>query len=217
MIKRIISFIKLGVLKCYRNSYCSIKRKRLKNLNFSLISNNCIGGVIYHDLGQQFKSPTINLLIKPDDYLVFLENLEESLSTDIIEDVDSQESYPVGIIRLKCGKDVFVHFMHYDSFDNAYKKWIERVKRVDFDNLYILFEMGFSTSEEYIRNFLSLPFKHKAAIVNKKNLKNEPCLHFLDIYNDDYVNGKILFHRSGLLTYKRYLDQFDYVEWINKK
>ncbi|MGZ1316735.1 DUF1919 domain-containing protein [Lactobacillus delbrueckii subsp. bulgaricus] len=29
-------------------------------------------GVIYHDLGLQFKSPTINLWFKPKDYIKFL-------------------------------------------------------------------------------------------------------------------------------------------------
>ena len=30
--------------------------------NVTFISQNCIGGVIYHDMGQKFLSPTINCL-----------------------------------------------------------------------------------------------------------------------------------------------------------
>lgn len=29
--------------------------------NFSIISSNCVGGVITHELGKRFLSPTINL------------------------------------------------------------------------------------------------------------------------------------------------------------
>ena len=35
--------------------------KRLKNKNFTLITNNCTGGVIYNRLGLKFLSPTIKL------------------------------------------------------------------------------------------------------------------------------------------------------------
>lgn len=52
-------------------------RKRLKNKNFSLITNNCTGGFIYHDLGLRFNSPTINLFFYKDHFFTFLEHLEE--------------------------------------------------------------------------------------------------------------------------------------------
>ena len=46
-----------------------IRREKLKNNDFTIISSECAGGVIYHDLGLRFDSPTINLWFKPDDYL----------------------------------------------------------------------------------------------------------------------------------------------------
>lgn len=36
-------------------------RHKLKNENFTIISNNCIAGVLYKDLNKKFNSPTINL------------------------------------------------------------------------------------------------------------------------------------------------------------
>ena len=48
-------------------------RKRLKNHSFSLISSNCIGGILYHDVGEQFRTPTINLIIP--QFVTFAENL----------------------------------------------------------------------------------------------------------------------------------------------
>ncbi len=51
-------------------------RKRLKNKNFTVLSNNCVGGVILHELGERFNSPTVNLFFKAEDYLKFLENLD---------------------------------------------------------------------------------------------------------------------------------------------
>lgn len=51
-------------------------RKRLKNKEISIISTNCIGGVLSHDLGLQFKSPTVNLFFRAEDFIKFCENLE---------------------------------------------------------------------------------------------------------------------------------------------
>ena len=36
-------------------------QKNLRNRSFSLFSHNCLGGIMYHDLGVQFQSPTINM------------------------------------------------------------------------------------------------------------------------------------------------------------
>lgn len=57
-------------------------RKRLKNKEISIISTNCIGGVLSHDLGLQFKSPTVNLFFRAEDFIKFCENLEYYMSID---------------------------------------------------------------------------------------------------------------------------------------
>lgn len=67
------------ILKRRINQQLSL-RKRLKNNEFSIISNDCTGGVIYHDLGLRFTSPTINLFFEPyEDYLYFLSNIKDYL------------------------------------------------------------------------------------------------------------------------------------------
>lgn len=60
-----------------------IRRNSLRNKDFTLISNNCCGGVISHNLGLKFLSPTVNLFIPHDDFIYFLNNLDEALSSDI--------------------------------------------------------------------------------------------------------------------------------------
>ena len=44
--------------------------------NISFISQNCIGGIIYHDMEQKFLTPTINLYLMANDFVKFVENLE---------------------------------------------------------------------------------------------------------------------------------------------
>lgn len=36
-------------------------RNKLSDYQFSVFSNNCIGGVFLHDAGKRFNSPTVNL------------------------------------------------------------------------------------------------------------------------------------------------------------
>ena len=43
-------------------------RRRLRNREFTILCNNCNAGVITHDLGQQFCSPTVNLFFYEDHF-----------------------------------------------------------------------------------------------------------------------------------------------------
>ena len=63
----------------------TIERKRLKKQSFSIISNTCIGGVICHDLGLPFLSPTINLYIRPCDFVKFCADIQCYLEQEFIE------------------------------------------------------------------------------------------------------------------------------------
>ena len=42
-----------------RKFFSPIKRIGLKNKSFSIISNNCWGGIVYDIFGLQYRSPTI--------------------------------------------------------------------------------------------------------------------------------------------------------------
>lgn len=81
-----------------RKIVMGIIRRKLHNTSFTLISNNCIAGCVLHDLGLQFKTPTINLYIPFPDYVVFLENLRENLTKDLIYVGKSQEGAPIATL-----------------------------------------------------------------------------------------------------------------------
>ena len=50
-------------------------RKRLINREFTIISSNCTGGVICHELGVRFDSPFVNVHINAPDFIKILKNL----------------------------------------------------------------------------------------------------------------------------------------------
>lgn len=189
---------------------------RLKNHGFSIIANNCCGGMIYHDLGEQFHSPTINLFMLPLDFFIFLENFDEARCTPVNEiehdRLGEKPDYPLGEIRLRNGENIQIHFRHYTTFDSAKEKWENRCKRINKDNLFILMELGSFTSEKYVKRFDSLPFENKAVITSKPFNNIKSVIH-IDIYGQGYKLGMIVDRLPGTII--RYLDLFDYIHWLN--
>lgn len=187
------------------------KRKRLVNKDFTIISSNCIAGVIYHDLGLQFNSPTINLWFEPKDYLIFLENLETFLeSDDLIEYKDNRYSYPVGIL---CGK-VKLYFQHYKSFKEAKHKWENRKKRVNTQNIYVIMTDRDKATLKEMKAFDRLKYRNKIILTGKEyeGITNQYCIqnckehgHLGDVFSKSRILGK------------KKLDEFDYVSFLNNE
>lgn len=136
-------------------------RGKLINPNPTVFASNCNGGVMTHDLGLQFNSPTVNLYIRPKEYVKFLGNLNHYLyETHFVEGEDA--GYPVGILD-----DIRVDFVHYQNFDEAVAKWYSRLDRVGLDNaFYIMTERDGCTHDDLL-SFDRLPFKNKVVFVSR--------------------------------------------------
>ena len=76
--------------------YLKKKRKQLRVKHPTIISSNCIGGVISNRLGQKFMSPTVNLWMTYDDYFDFIEHFTEYKNSSIEQVIDKNVPYPVG-------------------------------------------------------------------------------------------------------------------------
>ena len=218
MLKRIGQIIATRIelfLDFKRSIYHNKLRKNLKNTAPSIISSNCIGGIIYHDLGLQFKSPTINLTLNPNDYILFLENLEGFLNATPKEIVLEGYHYPVGELTYKDQK-IKLFFMHYKSFDDALSKWEERKKRIDFNNLFIIWEVVEQSGPniELLQRFLDLKYENKVLITGDKCPIKDKHILKLKLYNNHYFSGKILTYKRKV-SKKRYLNDFDFVEFLN--
>lgn len=192
-------------------------RGRLKNTSPSILCNNCVAGVIYHDLGLKFNSPTINLFMRPDSYIRYLTDIEYYLKCELVESAEENIAYPVGVLKPYDGthEEVKIFFQHYKTFENAREKWAERSSRIDFDNLYVIFEFFDNLyDEENLTRFAALPFKHKIALTHKPypGMENTFCLN---CYEKKLPISSCLDYRGT--SGKRHLDEFDYVAFINTK
>ena len=97
---KIINFISNKIFRIKRECWIKKLRKRLKNRNFTLISNNCCAGIIYSDLGLQFTSPTINLYFLPEEYLLFVKNLKAYVEGVMVDVSDPNiASFPIGSLN----------------------------------------------------------------------------------------------------------------------
>lgn len=182
-------------------------RKRLKNTTPSLICNNCLGGFIYHWLGLKFNSPFINLYLEDNDFLLALENLKDFLACDIKEVKNSYKDYPVG-----CGyRGIKIHFMHYASFDEAYAKWNERKLRVDYNNIRVIMSNKDGYDDGVIERFDSLKYE-KVIFVDKVYPQFKSAYYIKGL---DRIRGKKNIYSTQYINGKRYVDQFDYVKFIN--
>ena len=139
------------------------KKKELKNRNITILSNNCIGGLIYHDLDHPFLSPTINLYIGEEDFLSFLENIHHYLSCEL-HFIDSEYNYPVGKLD-----DITIRFVHYKTELEAFNKWEARKQRIQWDNIYVMMNDRHDYSETILKRFDNLQYANKVIFTHTKN------------------------------------------------
>lgn len=187
--------------------YINSQKRQLQNTDFTIISSNCIGGIIYKDLNMRFTSPTINLFFKPKDFLKFCLNLEYYLSLEIKNTYDKDKKYPVGILD-----DVKIYFMHYSNFTEAKECWDRRKKRVNLDNIIVIMvdRDGFTLND--LEEFKKI--KYKKILLTNKKLKNDDTFRIIGFEKKEHLGNIIEFDKNNL--YKRYYEQFDYISFFNK-
>lgn len=191
--------------------YKEIKPLRLKNKNATIISSNCNGTFIYYDMRLRFLSPTINLSFDMNDYVRFLENLRWYMEQPIIPYPDDRFAYPCGMLG-----DIEIRFNHYKTFDEAIiAKWEERKQRIDWDNLFILGIDGDNCTYESLRRFDALPYKNKVIFTHIPRPEIKSAFYIPGFENESGV-GVVLNFKDQFLV-RRYLDDFDYVSFLNRR
>lgn len=184
----------------------SSDRKKIINKKFTIISNNCWGGLVSRDFNFQQRSPFVGLFIMTPDFIKLISNLEYYLEQDLkfvteskFEQVNLQRkvsSFPIAMLD-----DVEIDFQHYKSEKEAYEKWNRRKDRMVWDNLYFKLSEKYNCTYNDLKHFDELPFENKLIFTKKKydNLKSA-------VYIPDFNLKKEMYH------YKKY---FNVVQWLN--
>lgn len=189
--------------------YKELKKRKLRNYNPTIISSNCNGGIIYHDLNLPFNSPTINLSMDTDDFIKLVSNMKYYLGQEIVEIEDKNYQFPCGMLD-----DIKIRFNHYDTFEEAVYKWNERKKRINWDNIYIMGIDGDKASYSSLKKFDKLPYKNKVIFTHRDYPEIKSSYKISGFEDKDEVGVLIYFKKSFFI--RRYLDDFDYVSFLNK-
>ncbi|SEA10560.1 Uncharacterized protein, DUF1919 family [Pseudobutyrivibrio sp. ACV-2] len=144
--------------------------KKLINNVPSIFSMNCWGGIVYHRLGLEFKSPFINMFLEEGDYIKFLGEPKHYIETnlEVIEylyNKDLDINYPVCLCD-----DIKLFFNHYSSYEQALFCWNKRKKRIEWNNLFVTM---YTNNEDIIRKFYELPYKKKVCFTSLNTEKND--------------------------------------------
>lgn len=149
-------------------------RRMLNNTDFSIISNNCWGGVCYEFFGLPKLSPTVGTYLYADDYVKMISNLQYYMSCDLkiiraeeanhYEDLKRAKHTDVPIGRLD---DVEIVFLHYKDGTVAKSKWERRVRRINWDNIIIKFSYMSNCSDKNIKDFQKISGVKKFCFVAK--------------------------------------------------
>lgn len=207
MVKRLLRSLIVTIKDQEQILYKKRKRKRLDNLNFSIIASNCVGTIIYHDLDLPFLSPTINLTIEMDDFIRFAENLKWYMEQEIVE-VKGEKGCPAGMLG-----DVKINFVHYDTFEEGVRKWEERKERINWDNLLLIGSERDGCSYETLERFDRLPYENKV-ILTRVRYPEISSAYCIEGFEEKEELGMVLNYKKQFFR-RRYLDEFDYVAFIN--
>ena len=142
---------KSKLLRMKRDRIIRRIRSNVKPNDVSIISQNCIGGVFYHDLGMQFLSPTINLFIKEPDFVRFVLNLRHYMECQL--EMRWEEEYPVGKLD-----DIEISFLHYETCKEAKEQWNRRKQRINWNKIMVLSTDREGFDEAVFQQWKQIPY-----------------------------------------------------------
>lgn len=172
------------------------KRKELKVKEFTIISQNCIGGVFYHDMGLRFMSPTVNLYIPEPGFIKMVKNLEKYMAADPV--VRWNGLYPVGLL---C-EDVTIHFLHYSSCEEAFQCWQERKSRILWDRIVVVATDRDGFSKQLFEEWKQIPYPKILLTVHEEYAGDSGTVLYREYLKDGEVPDLIPrreFYRDNLL------------------
>ena len=169
-------------------------RRGLVNTDFSILANNCWGGIICRDRHLPYNSPTAGTYFFAKDYLRFLSAIHGYLKAEL-EEVPVRESKHaeellklhgenIVIARLR---DIEIVMLHYPTFAEAKEKWMRRAKRIRWDNLLVKFSDQNGFEPEDFETFRRMPFQNKLFLTTNTNYKSDFTVVIPDKWHEGYA------------------------------
>ena len=184
-------------------------RQELVNKTATFLCPNCIGGLLFHDLGLQFRSPTVNLMMFQTDFLKFVLNLDHYLCMELQFFQHPEYRFPCAHLG-----DITIHFTHFHSEEEARHAWLDRSGRIDRENLVVFMEERDGITKDEIKSLGNI---HARGIVvfTANKYPDIPYAVQIPKYEKDGEVGNIL-RKSYLDDHREYEEYFDFMKWFNE-
>ena len=187
----------------------------VKNDRFTLIANDRWGETIYKYLGLMPHSPFIGTRIMPPCYLKLLKNLQDYLALPLV--ITDKSRYPI-VNQQKAEQDLIfgvlqdeveIQFIGSNNAAEVVRNWQKRVKRINWDNLYVVLNQHNhswnSQDLSLISEFDKLDFERKVCFADQE---------YSELKSVVFVPQKITYSSKVWQAYEPY---FDIIAWLNQK
>lgn len=137
----------------------------LKRNPVTILSDNCWGGFVYNRLQLPFTSPLINMNWNIEDFVKFIVKPDYYLKTELrmVREGNIYKGIcPIAALGEE-NDEVYIMLVHNDTFAHAKKQWERRIKRVNYNNLFV--KMGLNgmvddnTRKQYIEVYETIKYK----------------------------------------------------------
>ncbi len=182
-------------------------RKAVNNTGFTILASNCMGGFVYNSLKMQFLSPTVNLQMVEKDFQKFCFDIRYYIEQKLTF-IESDKSFPVAELG-EGDKKITIYFMHYKSSEEAEEKWYLRIKRINYDKLYVI-ASDIDMSEEEVRKWSQMKCNNLVVFTDKdyEGISYTFKLRRINKYVMDFYN------KGCGIRYVEYA--FDFAQFLNK-
>lgn len=220
-----IEGLNLKINKFFRIKFSNARRNKIINDDFTIISNNCWGGMIYESYNLEKKTPTVGLFFTSKDYLKFISNLKYYLSLklefidynnskniDFLAENDIKKNIIIGVLD-----DIEIYFLHYKNPEEAFDKWERRKKRINYQKIIFKFNDQNGCNLDDLNTFLNLPYKNKIFFTVKNwKINNQSIIKIFQLINKKYIlashepfGNNIQFNVNKFINYLSTEDYFN--------
>lgn len=187
--------LRLRIRNAYINLTASNRRKLIDNNNFTIISNNCWGGIIYESYGLEKSSPTVGMYFAPKEFIDFISNIEHYIKDEVIEFIPPEKARHIDLYKQDntFGKypiarlgNVEIAMLHYATEEEAKDKWERRCARICWDHLIVKMNDQNGCTYEDMVKFLNTDIKCSKKLfftVHKEwQRENSPVVYIPQFY-----------------------------------
>lgn len=169
--QRIISSRVLKVPGFDFKSYASLRENPI-----TILSDDCWGGYVYHELDLPFASPLINIYWPSESFYEFMKDpffyLEQPLRMEREGD-PRKNLFPIGWLG-DDNRRVELHFVHESDFQKAEGQWNRRKARINRERVFVKF--GFDGTdprrEAYLAAFDQVPYNKMCTYSGETDVKD---------------------------------------------